>query len=1276
MSEAFDPYLKWLGIKPKDQPPHHYRLLGLDLFEDDPDLIENAADQKMGHIRTFATGKYAKLSQKLLNEISTAKVSLLNTEKKAAYDADLKSQLGLSAKPVAKAAAPKAKSAEQGTTTERAMATETFDFKSSKSPQAATPVKSKAKPTWQHPGVIGAVAGGLLLVVILIAVVASRNESSPSTTDLGDSDPAEREIVAKLDAESADDPQPDEIEPKTDDPKEQTTDDHTTDVIDPPVKPPLEEVETGKNDVYLDDLQETDFRVGFGDLGKHGSTGFPADHPIQSVVFRGAKATHALSVCPPGRSDSFVAYELGGKYKFFTAMAGIIDAERPERPAPASPVVFKVFGDGKQLWLSKPFARFSEGQDCQIDVTGVRELSLVATCTGSQSNCHAVWINPRVSTAAASAEESTDPYAERNAIYLDDLQEKKVQVHSGIPLGKHGKWSRAGQAGGRIVIDGQTPEHSLVLHPISASFSSVTYDVPKNTGSFLATTAVLNFGDPRSPLVFKVLGDGKELWKSQPIQSHKSSDVCRVSVANVRELTLRVDCAGTSWGAWATWVNPHFLAAKDHNTEEATAKKLAVPNAAAQQQAKDVIRELFKDEIEAARTADQKLALAEALLEQAAETDDDATARYALYQLSGSFALAAGDARVSLAVIEALDQEYDVDAWNMRNSVLPKIFETAKGKDFKAKIKQLAVAASGLAEDAVAEDEYETALQMSAVALEAARKARDVKAMKAAASRQGEIELIAEEFTTAKGALDELQKNPTDANASLIAGRFFCFSKGDWDRGLPLLAKGADAELQTLAKADIAAPSAPAEHVSLGDKWWDLAKQEHAQHQDQINLRAAFWYERALRKLTDSLTRLRLERRLKTIGYEIQENFALHFVGGDDVKIPAPADFSLGDTFTVEALVSPDAGTLQHARTIVALNLEKNETHLSWQKKEDGKTLASATHISGRRANDPVTYCRWFLDDAALAKRNFHHLALVWDQNRSRKLEVYFDGKLISTGYGKYNLPKNARPATNMIYLAKFHAPFSGRLDEVRISKVARYSESKLPAEVDRFKSDSDTLALYHFDEGEGKTLHDVSGNGLHGTISGARWVKVLPGDAQGQEITRPTLPKTAAGPIWIEGEQATVKQVVYNNWYDNVQKNKLSGGAWAAHFHGEKPGFLAYEFRAAQAGDYRFWLRANHVSNVLTYRVNNRPWQPVDFSGRQGAINIAADNKLDLRFVSWNRIRDVSLQRGLNRIEFRLATTAARKPPQDHGAIDCFCFTTDANWSPSGVTKPQSVKR
>ena len=40
MAEKFDPYYKWLGIPPQDQPPHHYRLLGIELFEPDRDVID------------------------------------------------------------------------------------------------------------------------------------------------------------------------------------------------------------------------------------------------------------------------------------------------------------------------------------------------------------------------------------------------------------------------------------------------------------------------------------------------------------------------------------------------------------------------------------------------------------------------------------------------------------------------------------------------------------------------------------------------------------------------------------------------------------------------------------------------------------------------------------------------------------------------------------------------------------------------------------------------------------------------------------------------------------------------------------------------------------------------------------------------------------------------------------------------------------------------------------------------------------------------------------
>ena len=55
MSTSFDPYHKWLGIPPDQQPAHHYRLLGIGLFESDADVIEAAARAYLSAINRIKT---------------------------------------------------------------------------------------------------------------------------------------------------------------------------------------------------------------------------------------------------------------------------------------------------------------------------------------------------------------------------------------------------------------------------------------------------------------------------------------------------------------------------------------------------------------------------------------------------------------------------------------------------------------------------------------------------------------------------------------------------------------------------------------------------------------------------------------------------------------------------------------------------------------------------------------------------------------------------------------------------------------------------------------------------------------------------------------------------------------------------------------------------------------------------------------------------------------------------------------------------------------------
>ncbi|HEY4259136.1 MAG TPA: hypothetical protein VGM98_03205, partial [Schlesneria sp.] len=89
----FDPYRKWLGISAKDLPANHYRLLGLEVFESDPDVIEGAAERQMTFIRQYQSGEYATDAARILNELATARLCLLKPATKTAYDATLRQQI-------------------------------------------------------------------------------------------------------------------------------------------------------------------------------------------------------------------------------------------------------------------------------------------------------------------------------------------------------------------------------------------------------------------------------------------------------------------------------------------------------------------------------------------------------------------------------------------------------------------------------------------------------------------------------------------------------------------------------------------------------------------------------------------------------------------------------------------------------------------------------------------------------------------------------------------------------------------------------------------------------------------------------------------------------------------------------------------------------------------------------------------------------------------------------------------------------------------------------
>ena len=88
MSE-FDPYHKWLGISKTARSVSKYRLLGIDDFEDDTDVITAASDRQAIYLKTLQAGEHSELVAQLLNEVAQARVTLLNAFQKSVYDEQL-----------------------------------------------------------------------------------------------------------------------------------------------------------------------------------------------------------------------------------------------------------------------------------------------------------------------------------------------------------------------------------------------------------------------------------------------------------------------------------------------------------------------------------------------------------------------------------------------------------------------------------------------------------------------------------------------------------------------------------------------------------------------------------------------------------------------------------------------------------------------------------------------------------------------------------------------------------------------------------------------------------------------------------------------------------------------------------------------------------------------------------------------------------------------------------------------------------------------------------
>jgi len=141
--------------------------------------------------------------------------------------------------------------------------------------------------------------------------------------------------------------------------------------------------------VYLGDLPASEVRGTWqGQFWKKGKIN---DQNLRISV-NGKESPNGIFLHPAANSSSHVSYCLDKPFRFFAGAAALNDsAEKSE-----SPLTFRILGDGRSLWQSKPIQASKQPQDFELDITGIKKLELMVECPGPDSWAHAVWIEPRL----------------------------------------------------------------------------------------------------------------------------------------------------------------------------------------------------------------------------------------------------------------------------------------------------------------------------------------------------------------------------------------------------------------------------------------------------------------------------------------------------------------------------------------------------------------------------------------------------------------------------------------------------------------------------------------------------------------------------------------------------------------------------------------------------------------------------------------------------------------------------------------------------------------
>jgi len=292
------------------------------------------------------------------------------------------------------------------------------------------------------------------------------------------------------------------------------------------------------------------------------------------------------------------------------------------------------------------------------------------------------------------------------------------------------------------------------------------------------------------------------------------------------------------------------------------AGRTAIPDEEAFKQAGKLVRELFAKQY-ADLTPLGRRNLARALLTSAAAETGDIAGRYTLLREAIEAAISMPDLPLALQAIEDIGRHFDIPTVEEKARLIARI-----GPKLTQPQDAGLVAAYGIQtlRALAGRDSIVDARKLIPIVREAANSSRNPTVIAKVREQLVSLEVQFTETEKAKVSIDKLAAAPDDPEANLAAGRYYCFIRGDFAKGLVLLAKGSDTSLKPLAARDLA--TGPTEAATglkeLGDAWWEQATKEakNLPARNQCRLRCAYWYKQAepqVQGLVKTLVQQRLE---------------------------------------------------------------------------------------------------------------------------------------------------------------------------------------------------------------------------------------------------------------------------------------------------------------------------------------------------------------------------------------------------------------------------------